>query len=306
MTSHFLDCIPANLHAFWSPDLPPVLTIDPGDTVTFRTLDADWGLDPVTDFTPGSAPPRRRARPPNGDTDGHALTGPVAVRGAQPGMALAVRFDRLVVGPWGFTWAGKSPLAEGEVIHRWTLDAAAGLGRNHLGHTVALRPFMGVIGLPPAEPGHHSTTPPRPQGGNLDCKELVEGSTLYLPIAVPGALFSVGDGHAAQGDGEVSRTAIECPMDEVTVTFTLRDDLPLTAPRAETPAGWLTFGFGPDLDAAGQMALDQMLDLLAGTYGISRLDAFALASVAVDLRITQIVNQLCGCHALLPRGAIRR
>lgn len=304
MATHFLDCTPDNLHAFWSPGLPPVLTIDPGDTVTFRTLDADWGLDPVTEFTPGGAPPRRRASPPGGDTDGHALTGPVAVRGARPGMTLAVRFDRLVVGPWGFTWAGKSPLVEGEVMHRWTLDAAAGLGRSHLGHTVALRPFMGVIGLPPAEPGHHSTTPPRPQGGNLDCKELVEGSTLYLPIAATGALFSVGDGHAAQGDGEVSRTAIECPMDEVTVTFALRDDLPLTAPRAETPAGWLTFGFGPDLDSAGQMALDQMLDLLASLYRISRLDAFALASVAVDLRITQIVNDLCGCHALLPHRAI--
>jgi acetamidase/formamidase len=304
MTTHFLDCTDANLHAFWSRELPPVLTIDSGDTVTFRTLDADWGLEPVTTFTPGGPPPRRRATGIGGDTDGHALTGPVFVRGAEPGMTLAVRFDVLVPGPWGFTWAGKSPLAEGEVMHRWTLDPAAGRGRNQHGHAVALRPFMGVIGLPPAEPGRHSTTPPRANGGNLDCKELVVGSTLYLPIAVPGALFSVGDGHAAQGDGEVSRTAIECPMDDVTLTLTLRDDLPLAAPRAETPAGWLTFGFAPGLDAAGQMALSAMLDLMAGTFHVSRIDAFALASVVVDLRVTQIVNDLCGVHALLPHGAV--
>ncbi len=304
MSSHTLPATDSNLHAYWSRDLAPVLTIDPGDTVRFTTLDADWGLEPMTSFEPGVWPARLRAKGFDGDTDGHALTGPVFMRGAEPGMTLAVRIDSLTPADNGFTWAGKSPLAEGELMHRWVLDPAAGLGRNHLGHRVALRPFMGVMGLAPAEPGRHSTTPPRAVGGNLDCKELVAGSTLYLPIAVPGALFSVGDGHAAQGDGEVSRTAIECPMDDVTLTFALHGGLALTAPRAHTPAGWLTFGFAPTLDAAAQLALTDMLTLLAEQFAIPRIDALALASVVVDLRITQIVNDMVGVHAVLPPAAI--
>jgi acetamidase/formamidase len=178
-------------------------------------------------------------------------------------------------------------------------------GRNQHGHAVVLRPFLGVIGMPPDEPGEHSTIPPRPHGGNLDCKELVVGSTLYLPIPVDGALVSVGDGHAAQGDGEVSGTAIECPMDRVELTLGLRDDLSLIGPVAHTPAGWLTMGLGDTLDDAAFMALESMFALLARLHGLARVDAIALASVAVDLRVTQIVNQVVGAHAVLPPGAIR-
>jgi len=194
------------LHGFFSPDLPPVLTIDSGDTIRFRTLDADWGLEPFTTFVPPGPPPRRRATTTVVGPMGHALCGPIAIRGAQPGMTLAIRIDALRPGPWGWTWAG-GDLVDGEVLHRWELDLDALRGRNQYGHQVALRPFMGVMGMPPAEPGQHATVPPRVTGGNLDCKELVVGSTLYLPIAVPGGLFSVGDGHALQGDGEVSRIA---------------------------------------------------------------------------------------------------
>jgi acetamidase/formamidase len=133
----------------------------------------------------------------------------------------------------------------------------------------------------------------------------VAGSTLYLPIAVAGGLFSTGDGHAIQGDGEVSKTAIECPMEEVTLTFTLHDQMHLTTPRAETPQGWITFGFDADLNQATTIALDAMLDLIAARYSIARLDALALASLVVDMRITQIVNQVRGVHAILPHGALR-
>jgi acetamidase/formamidase len=219
-------------------------------------------------------------------------------------MTLAVRIDALRPGAWGWTWAG-GKLVEGEVLHLWTLDADRLRGHNQHGHSVVLRPFMGVMGMPPAEAGQHATVPPRVAGGNIDCKELVVGSTLYLPIAVLGGLFSVGDGHAVQGDGEVSRTAIECPMDEVTLTFHLRDDLHLATPRAETPIGWLTFGFDTDLDVAAQIALDAMIGLMAEHYELARVDALALASLVVDLRITQIVNQVCGVHAVLPHGAIQ-
>ena len=146
--------------------------------------------------------------------------------------------------------------------------------------------------------------PPHVTGGNIDCKELVAGSTLYLPIAVPGGLFSVGDGHAVQGDGEVCVTAIECPMERVDLTFELEPGLQLATPRAHTPAGWITFGFHEDLDEAMLIALEAMLDLMGELHGLSRQEAFGLASLVVDLRITQVVNQVRGVHALLPHGAI--
>jgi acetamidase/formamidase len=158
--------------------------------------------------------------------------------------------------------------------------------------------------MPPAEPGVHPTAPPRATGGNIDCKELVAGSTLYLPVAVPGGLFSVGDGHALQGDGESSTTAIECPMDRVTLTFGLRPDMRLTTPRANTPAGWITLGFDENLQEATMIALSAMLDLMVEQHDLTRLQALALASLVVDLHVTQIVNGVRGVHAILPHGAL--
>jgi len=159
--------------------------------------------------------------------------------------------------------------------------------------------------MPPDAPGRHPTPPPRPTGGNIDCRELVTGSTLYLPIAVSGALVSAGDGHGAQADGEAGGTAIECPMERAELTFRLRDDLRLATPWAETPAGWLTFGFDEDLDEATAIALDAMLGLMGERFGVGRAEALALASVVVELRITQAVNGVRGVHALLPHGALR-
>jgi acetamidase/formamidase len=301
MAIHSLEPDEYSLHGFFSPDLPPVLTIESGDTVRVRTLDAEWALEPFTTFTPGGPPPGPRATTTVAGPRGHALCGPIAIRGALPGMTLAIQIDRVQPGTWGWTWGG----ADGEeVMHFWSIDQQQGFARNQHGHRVALRPFLGVMGMPPAETGNHSTTPPRLTGGNLDCKELVAGSTLYLPIAVEGGLFSVGDGHALQGDGEVGRTAIECPMDEVVLTFQLHPELHLTAPRAHTAEGWLTFGFDVDLHTAARNALDAMIDLMVERYTLARADAMALASVVVDLRITQIVNQVCGVHAVLPHGAI--
>jgi acetamidase/formamidase len=296
------------LHGFFNPDRPPVLTIDPGDTVRYSTLDSGWSAG---QYRHDVSFPERPRVPQYRPSFGHALVGPVYVRGAVPGSTLAVRVDAVDPGGWGYCVAGGWPselntrygLADEGVVHTWTL--AEGTGRNQHGHTVTLRPFMGVMGMPPAEPGDHSTIPPRVHGGNLDCKDLVVGSTLYLPVPVEGALFSVGDGHAVQGDGEVSGTAIECPMDRVELTFDLRDDLPLDAPLAETPAGLLTMGLGDTVDDATFMALEGMFTQLQRLYGVSRPDALALASVAVDLRVTQIVNRVVGVHAVLPPGALR-
>jgi acetamidase/formamidase len=223
-----------------------------------------------------------------------------------------VGIDAVVPGAWGWTRAGGwvSPLNQrlgvaggAEHLLVWRLDAEHSEGRDQHGRTVALRPFPGVIGMPPDEPGIHTTFPPRATGGNLDCRELVAGSRLFLPIAVAGALVSAGDGHAAQGDGEVSGLAIECPLERLDLTYRLREDLPLATPWAETPIGTITFGFHRTLDEAAANALEAMLQLLGARLGSTRRDALALASVTVDLRITQMVNGVSGVHAVLPVGA---
>ena len=158
--------------------------------------------------------------------------------------------------------------------------------------------------MPPPEPGVHSTGPPRRWGGNIDCKLLVAGTTLYLPIPVDGALLSAGDGHGAQGDGEVSGTAIECPVERAQLTLDLRDDLDLRMPIARIDDAWVAFGFDEDLDTAAQLALETMLDLMEREHGYDRSHALALASVVVDLRVTQVVNGSKGVHAVLRDGAL--
>jgi acetamidase/formamidase len=306
MTTHRLEPDERTVHRVFSRDLPPVLTVDSGDTVVLRTLDAGGLLEPPS--APGV-----QGRRIEGRGSGHALCGPILVRGAEPGMTLEVRIGQLRPGSWGQTFAGgrdtelnrRLRVADGS-SHAllWRLDSERLVAEDQAGRTVRVRPFLGVIGLAPAEPGEHSTIPPRPCGGNIDCRELVGGSTLLLPVAVPGALLSAGDGHGAQGDGEVSGTAIECPMDVCELTLVLRPELSLTMPRAETPVGSLTFGFDADLNEAMAVALDAMVDLLARRLDVDRREALAVASVVVDLRVTQVANGTWGVHAVLPRGAL--
>lgn len=260
MTRHQLDPSPSTTAYVFSRDLPPVLTVDPGDTVVLRSLDASGHLRPQA--FPGEEAPVMDGKKGRG----HCLTGPIAVRGAVPGQVLAVRFISL--------------------------------------RPVRIAPLHGVTGVAWDESGEHSTIPPRAiGGGNIDCKELVAGSVLYLPVTVPGALLSVGDGHAAQGDGEVAGTAIECGMrTELQVELVTRRPVP--GVHAETPAGQITFGFSPDLNVAMGDALDAMLTWLQASYAVDKATALALASPVLDLRITQVANQSWGVHALLPTGAI--
>jgi acetamidase/formamidase len=193
----------------------------------------------------------------------------------------------------------------------WELDASAGTGTatsdaapGRPRYTRSLAPFLGVTGVAPAQAGQHSTIPPRADcGGNIDCRELVAGTTLYLPVNVPGALLYLGDGHAAQGDGESCGTAIECPM-TTRVTVGLAAGRPLAAIHAQGPAGRITFGFSPDLNEAMGDALEAMVTWLAAAYGASTAEALALASVAADLRVTQVANRTWGVHAVLPDGAL--
>ncbi|HEY3979006.1 MAG TPA: acetamidase/formamidase family protein [Streptosporangiaceae bacterium] len=306
MTSHRLDPEPSTTADVFSREHEPVLTIDPGDTVTVRSLDASGHLERQT--TPGEVKPRMFPVP-----RGHCLTGPIAVRGAQPGDMLALRLTDLRPGEWGWTVAAAQDtpvtrrlgLAGGPPAWLlWELDADAGKGTADRGFTRALAPFLGVMGLAPPEAGEHSTIPPRASsGGNIDCRELVAGATLFLPVSVPGALLYLGDGHAAQGDGEVGGTAIECPM-TTTAVVDLATGRPLASVHAETPAGRITFGFSADLNEAMGDALDAMVVWMQGIFSLDKGTALALASTCVDLRVTQVANQTWGVHALLPEGVI--
>jgi acetamidase/formamidase len=228
---HELPLEQRTLHGHFSRELEPVLAVDPGDSVRFGVPNAGWYLESGEQLV---------SRDPSVDT-GHPLAGPIAVRGARAGQTLAVRIDAVRPGSWGVT------LTEPPHELRWELDGDVGRAA---GRTVRLAPFLGVLGMPPPEPGVHATFPPRRWGGNIDCKELVAGTTLFLPIPVDGALFSAGDPHAAQGDGEVSGTAIECPA-EAQLTLDVRDDLPFDWPLARTADAWLTFGFDEHLGRTG-------------------------------------------------------
>ncbi len=310
-TLHEIPLERRTLHGHFSRDLEPVVEVRPGDVIRFATLDAGWGVEPPR--ADGSE--RTRFSPLDPELDaGHALIGPVAVLGAVAGQTLVVGIEEVRVGSFGLTVAGgwstflndRLGVGEGESkVLVWELEADAAVGRDRDGREVALAPFLGVLGMPPPEPGIHPTGPPRAWGGNLDCKELVAGTTLFLPIPVDGALFSAGDGHARQGDGEVSSTAIECPLERAQLSLSLRDDLELAAPVARTPDSWLAFGLGEDLDEAAVNAVESMLVLMERELGLERRDALALASVVVDLRVTQVVNGVLGVHAVLRDDAIR-
>jgi acetamidase/formamidase len=269
------------LHGHFSRELEPVLTIDPGDSVDFQALNAGWRWEAERELFAD--------RDPELDA-GHALCGPIEVRGVRAGETLVVRVDEVRPGPWGVTFA------HDDVFH-WTLDGDTATDDH--GISVPLAPFLGVIGMPPPEPGVHPTIPPRRWGGNIDCKLLVAGTTLFLPVPVDGALLSVGDGHGAQGDGEVSGTAIECPLEAGRITIDVRRDLDLRTPVARTGDAWVAFGFDEDLDAAAEACMATMLDLMERELGLRRSHALALASVAVDLHVTQIVNVAKGVHAVL-------
>jgi len=250
------------LHGVFNRDFEPILTIDSGDTVTYRTLDAGWHLEPGDPHDPDRKSRRFEPTRPERRGDGHCLVGPIAIRGAEPGMTLEIVIEEIVVGEWGWnaTWSNPVSAASG-IPERdfaylvWTLDHEKQLGVNNLGHEVSLRPFMGVMGMPADEAGDQSTIPPRATGGNLDCKELIAGTSLFLPIAASGALFSVGDGHAAQGDGEVSGTAIECGMDRVRLKFIVHPEMSIPGPRALIPGATVCFGLDEDLDTAAHNAV---------------------------------------------------
>lgn len=306
MTTHHISLNEEMLVGSFTKEVSPILTVSSGDTIRFETLDAGWGCG-----ISNAEREKRFTRREKLDS-GHALIGPICIENAKRGMTLEIKFNDIIPGHYGFTAAGQYPNWQNQKLNLtkyqeinldWKLDNRSMKGFCEINgnrFTVSLNPFMGVIGMPPEETGIHSTWPPRYCGGNIDCKELVKGSSLYLPVPVDGGYLAIGDGHALQGDGEISCQAIECPMEVVDITINLLQDMKLINPRANTPAGWITFGFHEDLNEATVQANDGMLGLLGDLYGLNRVEAMALGSSVVDLRITQIVNGVKGVHACLP------
>ncbi|CAN7744183.1 acetamidase/formamidase family protein [Mesorhizobium caraganae] len=284
-------------HFGWDNSFAPAERVVPGSTIEFQCLDAGGGqLNADSTVADVAKLDFERVNP---------VTGPIFVEGAEPGDALKVTIEMFK--PSGFGWTANIPgfglLADDftePALNIWKYDAAslepALFGKNA---RVPLKPFAGTIGNAPAEVGLHSVVPPRRVGGNLDIRDLAAGTTLYLPVEVAGALFSVGDTHAAQGDGEVCGTAIESPMN-VVLKLDLVKDARLKTPRFTTSGpvtrhldakGYeVTTGIGPDLIMGAKEAVAQMVDLLAGRYQIDPVEAYMLASVCGDLRISEIVD----------------
>jgi acetamidase/formamidase len=311
MATHELNAGPDTVHwGFFDGTLEPRLEIASGDTVVLRTVSG--GPDIVPDdpsFEVLDAHRAIHATDPK-NTRGHIMTGPVAVEGAEPGDMLEVRIDNIDLAyNWG--WNRIRPLAgtlpedfpTRKVTHI-PLDAERMTGRLPWGVDLPLAPFFGVMGTaPPPEWGRIPSTVPRAFGGNLDIKALGAGATLFLPVFVEGGLFSAGDGHAVQGDGEVDGTAIETGL-VGTFTLTLHKGESIAMPRAETETHYISIGIDPSLDAAAKQALREMIGFICTRTNLSREDAYMLCSLAADLHVSQTVNQHQGIHAMLPKAAL--
>ncbi|HXY46041.1 MAG TPA: acetamidase/formamidase family protein [Acidimicrobiales bacterium] len=295
MTTSSLHVLRAQIHHGWSRDHVPVLSVPSGSEIAFETTDASGGQ-----IRPGSTHESVR------DLDFervNPVSGPVYVEGARPGDTLQV--DILAVEPGAYGWTGIIPgfglLADrfpDPWLYVWELEGGHAQFTEDV--RVPLQPFCGVLGVAPAESGLHSVVPPRRVGGNLDTRQLGPGATLYLPVEVEGALFGVGDTHAAQGDGEVCGTAIEATM-SVTLRLSVRPDLqvdtpefdltrPLERPGAAAAGYHATTGVGPDLMEAARQSVEAMITHLEARRRLSREQAYALCSVAADLRLSEVVD----------------
>jgi acetamidase/formamidase len=312
MTQHFLKATPDNVHwGYWDGSLAPVMEISSGDRVTIESVSGDVAHLPKPDSDFAVLPDHRAVLDAGRRGPGpHHLTGPIEIAGAEPGDVLEVRIvDIRLRQNWGWNlqlpWMGTLPedFREQRLIHV-ALDAATNTGRLPWGQTIPLDPFFGCFGVaPPASWGRLSSKEPRAFGGNMDNRELGAGATVYFPVFVKGALFSAGDGHALQGDGEVCLTAIETALTG-TFDFVLRKDMKLQNPRAERADVWITMGFDEDLDDAVKHALRDMIALIGELTGLAAADAYTLCSIAADLRVTQTVDGNKGIHCVIRKDRL--
>jgi acetamidase/formamidase len=310
-----LKLTPANVHwGYYDARLKPVLKIASGDTVRIETMVAG-GLERLKMAgVPDAEIPDSLKQVENAVTDrgpgAHPLTGPIYVEGAEPGDIIEIRMMGFeFLHPYGVTGfrPGTGTLPDDFPYARFKrvpIDARAGTAQFGPGITLRLAPFWGSIGVaPPLLIRRLSSGPPGAHAGNLDNKELVAGSSLYLPVHVPGALISIGDGHALQGDGEVTITALETSL-RGTVQIFVRKGKQIRWPRAETPTHYIAMGLHPDLNEAARIATREMIDFLVSEKGMSRDEAYILCSLAVDLRVTQLVDDTKGIHAMLPKSVV--
>lgn len=307
---HLLPSVETVHYGFFDATLKPVLSVASGDIVTIDTVTGSPAVLPDASkfHIPEALGPILAHHQPFGP---HLLTGPVHVEGARPGTVLEVRIhDVRIIQDWGFNLIvpqlGTLPHDYDEMRHtNIPIDIERNVGIMPWGLELPLSPFFGVMGIaPPKGWGKITSTAPTAMGGNLDNKELVAGATLFLPVWTEGALFSCGDGHGCQGDGEVNVTAIETAL-QGTFEFIVRDDLGFAWPRAETSTHYITMGMDPDLDQCAIKALREMIALLGEKAGLSHADAYMLCSLAGDLHVTQTVNGSKGVHMMMQKSFVK-
>lgn len=314
MAHHHLEARPGTVRwGHWDALVPPALTVRSGDTVTLDTLSGGPQdlPDPSLGFTIVDGHRDVHAAGDRGPGP-HFLTGPVAVEGAAPGDVLEVRIKEVSLRQdWG--WMLQAPLLgtlpdDFPDWYRLHLPVDRNRGRVTLpwGQELETAPFFGCMGVaPPPAWGRQSSKEPRAFGGNMDNKELGAGATVYFPVFVPGGNFSAGDGHAVQGDGEVCVTAVETGLTG-TFELILRKGMPLALPRAERADAWITMAFHEDLDEAVRIALREMIALIGTLSGLTPQEAYALCSLAADLRVTQSVNGNKGIHCVIDKAKLPR
>ncbi len=314
MAHHILRASPETTRAgVFSASFAPVLTIASGDSVDLQSVSGRAAVLPPPESGLAVPPAVLEIIAANpGMRSGHILTGPIAIAGAEPGDTLEVRIDSIEPGAdWGYNMIAPLMGTLPEDFHEMHLmhipvDRARRTCKLPWGTELPLAPFFGVMGVaPPPAFGVIASKEPRIHGGNLDNKELQAGSTLFLPVHVPGANFSAGDGHGVQGDGEVCVTALEMCLDG-RFTFILHKNqgAPLAMPRAETPTHYISMGMNEDLDQAMKQALREMISFICGRTNLSREQAYAFCSLAVDFHVTQSVNGEKGVHGMLKKGQL--
>jgi acetamidase/formamidase len=294
--------------------LPPILTVDSGDTISFPNTWSHF----LNQMQPGVPIDKlaelRKSNPGRGP---HSIIGPIAINGAEPGDVLEVRYQRFRPFPWAAVFNNPGALGTGLLAQDFPqgqikyvdLDLKNMKTEFAPNIHVPLQPFQGTLGLappdgyyPPLSPGVTSSVPPGPHGGNVDLRELAEGSTLFIPVWKPGALLYTGDSHAVQGDGEISLTALETRMQEMRIQVFLHKQKNFNWPIAETSTHWITLGMDKDLNVAMTLAARNAIKFLAARAHLTELDAYALCSIAASFRVTQVVDIVRGVHAMIPKN----
>lgn len=302
--------------------LPPILTIESGDRVSFPNTWSHF----LNEMQPGvpidTLAKLRTANPGKGP---HSIIGPIAVKDAEPGDVLEVHYERIRPFTWGAVFHNPGALGTGLLpddfpqgqIKYLDLDVGRKTAKFAQDIAVPLKPFQGTLGVappngffPPLRPGVTSSVPPGPHAGNTDLSEMSEGSTMYIPVWQPGALIFTGDSHAVQGDGEISLTALETRLQELRIRVVLHKQKKFAWPVAETGTHWIILGLDKDLNNAMMLAARNAILFLSSRAKLTPADAYALCSIAVSFRVTQVVDIVRGVHAMIPKslftGELRR